>query len=115
MAEHDTDPTTLPRLGRLLLWVDKPGSDKKIFWFLVAICVVVFALDWTYEKHSYFEVEHVKGFYALYGFVAFTGLIFVAKALRVLIKRPEDYYAPKSIDTEDYPKEGTDIKDYTDV
>jgi hypothetical protein len=33
----------------------------------------------------------------------FTVLIFVAKFLRLIIKRPENYYGDKAIDQEDYP------------
>lgn len=109
------DPATYPALGRMLTWVDRPGSDKKIVWVLAIACLIVFGLDWTYEKHGYFDVENIPGFYALYGFVMFTGLILVAKALRFFIKRPEDYYGDKAIDTEEYPADQIDIKGNTDV
>jgi len=33
----------------------------------------------------------------------FTALILVAKALRLLIKRPENYYGDKAVDGEEYP------------
>jgi hypothetical protein len=33
----------------------------------------------------------------------FTALILVAKILRLIIKRPENYYGDKSIDQENYP------------
>jgi hypothetical protein len=38
------------------------------------------------------EVESWFGFYGWYGFVGCVGLVLVAKALRVILKRPEDYY-----------------------
>lgn len=103
MAEHETDPAKLPALGRMLLWVDKPGSANKLFWGLAIACVLLFLLDFTYEKHPHFDVELIPGFYGIYGFVMFTGLILAAKALRVLIKRPEDYYGDKAVDREEYP------------
>ena len=109
------DPATYPALGRMMTWVDKKGSDKKIFWALALVCVVVFLLEWTYEKHPHFGVEGVNGFYAFYGFIMFTGLILVAKGLRVLIKRPEDYYGDKAVDTEEYPEDQLDIREHTDV
>lgn len=105
MSDHETDPAKLPRLGRLLLWVDRPGSANKVFWALAAVCLVVFLLDFTYEKHAYFDFEHIPGFFAIYGFVMFTGLILAAKALRELIKRPEDYYGDKAVDRENYPED----------
>ncbi len=106
------DPKTFPALGRALLWVDKPGSVTKIFWALAVICLLLFLYDFTFEKHGKFDVENIPGFFGFYGFVSFTGLILLAKALRVLIKRPEDYYADKSIDTEDYPASGLERRDH---
>jgi len=105
MAEYDTDPAKLPRLGRMLLWVDKPGSANKIFWGLAVVCLLTFLLDFTFEHHGHFAMENIPGFYAVYGFVMFTGLILAAKTLRVLIKRPEDYYGDKAVDREEYPVE----------
>ena len=109
------DPATYPALGRMMTWVDKKGSDKKIIWALGIACLIVFLLDFTYEKYGHFQVEYIRGFYAFYGFVMFTGLILVAKALRFFIKRPEDYYGDKAIDTEEYPADQLDIRENTDV
>jgi len=112
MSEHETDPKKLPALGRMLLWVDKPGSANKIFWALAVVCGLLFLADFTYEKHSYFDIEHLPGFYGIYGFVMFTGLILAAKGLRVLIKRNEDFYGDKAVDSEDYPEAGLEKVDH---
>jgi len=103
--QRDEDTSTFPALGRALLWVDKPGSANKIFWGLAIACAAVFAAGFTYDKHGHFEVENYSGFFAAYGFIMFTLLILAAKALRVFIKRPEDYYADKAIDSEAYPQD----------
>ena len=105
MSEHNDDPQNYPALGRMIHWVSKPGSDKILFWLLTASCVIVFLLDFTYKKKGHFEVEYYKGFYAAFGFIMFTGLIFAAKALRFFVKRREDYYADKAVDTEEYPED----------
>ena len=99
------DPSKFPSLGRALLWVDRPGSANKLFWGLAILCGLLFLADFTYHKHGHFEVENLPGFYGIYGFVMFTGLILAAKALRVLIKRPEDFYGDKAVDSEDYPED----------
>ena len=112
MADHNDDPKTYPALGRLMTWVDRPGSATKIFYALIAVCVVVFAWEFTYEKHGHFTAEDYPGFYAVYGFVMFTALILLAKGLRVLIKRPEDFYGDKAIDTEDYPEDQLEKVDH---
>jgi hypothetical protein len=41
---------------------------------------------------AHFEIEQVFGFYAVYGFVACAALIFLAKAIGWLLKRPDRYY-----------------------
>ena len=105
------DPNTFPAIGRLLLWVDKPGSPARIFWALAGVCVLLFAYDFTFEKHGKFDVENLPGFFGVYGFISFTGLILIAKGLRVLIKRNEGFYGDKAIDTEDYPASGLDRRD----
>lgn len=105
MSEHPETPDTYPALGRLLTWVDKPGSGTKIFYALAALCAVLFLLSFTYDRHGHFEVEHWPGFFGGYGFVMFTLLILAAKTLRIFIKRPEDYYGDKAIDSEAYPED----------
>lgn len=106
MSNHKETPDSYPALGRMLLWVDKPGSATKIFWALAVVCGLLFLVDFTYEKHGHFDVENLPGFFGIYGFVMFTGLILAAKGLRTLIKRDEDFYGDKAVDREEYPEAG---------
>lgn len=108
----NSDPAKLPALGRMFLWVDKPGSTTKIIWGLAGLCVFLFLLDFTFDSHGHFAMERVPGFFGIYGFVMFTALILLAKGLRVLIKRPEDYYGSKAIDTEEYPADQLEKVDH---
>ncbi len=99
------NPEDFPFLGRMFMWVEKPGSVKILTNSLIAFCVIAVLANFTFSKKGHFGVESVPGFYALYGFVAFTFIIFVAKALRTVIMRDESYYGEKAIDTEEYPPE----------
>ncbi len=112
MSKRKDNPANYPALGRMMLWVDKPGSANKIFWGLAIVSFLVFLADFTYEKHGNFHIEEIPGFYGVFGFVAFTALILIAKTLRILIKRPENYYGDKAIDSEDYPEDQLDKVDY---
>ena len=113
MADNPKDnPENYPALGRWMMWVDEPGNDRKIFFLLCLVCAACFTASWTFTMHGYFEMEEVKGFYALFGFVMFSGLIFVATCLRMIVKRKEDYYGDKAIDTEDYPEEQMERLDH---
>ena len=105
MAEFNENPETYPKLGQFLHKLATPAGTKVLIRVLMVCCLIVVLLDLTYEKHGYMDMERYFGFYAAYGFVMFTGLIFVAKGLRWLVKRPEDFYGDKAIDTEDYPEQ----------
>ncbi|NKB26088.1 MAG: hypothetical protein GKR99_00340 [Rhodobacteraceae bacterium] len=102
------DPANWPRLGRLLSWVDRPGSAHRLFWGLAMVCIVLVMLDFTYKKYGHFGVEAIPGAYGIYGYVMFTLLIFAAKILRDFIKRPENYYGDKAVDSETYPEDQLD-------
>ena len=99
------DKSTLPLLGQFLSWFTKTENSNKICLALVSLCLALFLADFTYDKHGHFNIEEIPGFYGVYGFFMFTTLILVAKALRTIIKRPENYYGDKAIDGEDYPND----------
>ncbi|MFT7593397.1 MAG: hypothetical protein ACI8R4_000710 [Paracoccaceae bacterium] len=110
--KNPDNPDTYPALGRLLTWVDRPGSATKLVYALAALCVLLFLADFTYHKHGHFKVEYLPGFYGIYGFVMFSALIIAAKALRFFIKRPEEFYGDKAVDSEAYPADQLDVVDY---
>ena len=90
-------------LGKTLSWFTKTKNANKIFLGLALLCFALSLADFTYHKHGHFHIEEIPGFYGAYGFFMFTALIFFAKALRLLIKRPENYYGDKAVDGEEYP------------
>jgi hypothetical protein len=71
---------------------DNPRVGKAIVGVLAAAAVVVLFSDLGYEKHGHFEFEHVFGFHAAFGFLAYLTIVNAAKLLRRLVKRPPDYY-----------------------
>ncbi|MCP4020398.1 MAG: hypothetical protein GY729_01030 [Desulfobacteraceae bacterium] len=71
---------------------DNPQNVKRLrFGFFIALAVVLVA-ELFVDMHGEFEVDHFFGFYAVYGFISYVLLIFVAKLLRKIIMRKEDYY-----------------------
>ena len=44
------------------------------------------------EPHPHFALEGLFAWNAVYGFLACAALILIAKALGLLLKRPDDYY-----------------------
>ena len=105
MAEHHDDPAKWPRLGRAFNWVDQPGNGTKIALALAGLCTLTLLLPLVLGHPAHEGPVHGFGVYGAMGFVFFTALILLAKYLRAPIKRPEDYYSPKAVDTEAYPPE----------
>lgn len=71
---------------------DNPRNVKRLrIGFFIALVLVLVA-EFFVEMHGEFSVEHFFGFYAVYGFISYVVLIFVAKGIRQLIMRKEDYY-----------------------
>lgn len=73
-------------------WLDSKANVDKLVRGFYVICVLLFAIDFLISRHALFEIEHTFGFYAIFGFVACVALVLIAKVLRLLIMRPEDYY-----------------------
>jgi len=71
---------------------DKPQNVRRVLWGLVAMCIATIGADFVYHRHIVHPWEGVWGFYAIYGFVACVVLVLVAKELRKLLMRAEDYY-----------------------
>lgn len=73
-------------------WLDKPGSVDLLIKILVIACVVTVLADFGYHKHGEFHFQEFPGFDAIFGFLAYVGLVNLAKGVRVLLMRSEDYY-----------------------
>ena len=111
-TNHNDDPQNWTALARFFHWVNRLGEQNKLTWALGAVCVVLVLLNFTFAGKGHFSAENFVGFYAIYGFIAFSFIIFASKALREIIKRDEDFYANKSIDREEYPQDGTERFDH---
>lgn len=73
-------------------WLDKKENVSKIYYALCGVCIALFLSDFVYHKHVVFPMEGWFGYYALYGFASAWTLVLLAKQLRRVIGRPEDYY-----------------------
>ncbi|MEX1107337.1 MAG: hypothetical protein WEC00_00360 [Dongiaceae bacterium] len=71
---------------------DHPRNVRTVIRALCAACIIVLAADFLVDRHVDHPWELLFGFYALYGFVACVLLVLIAKALRRILMRPEDYY-----------------------
>ena len=71
---------------------DKPENVSRLLRGFYAVCALLFVLDFIVHRHASRVWEQLPGFYAIYGFVSFVVLVVLAKLLRKLVMRREDYY-----------------------
>jgi hypothetical protein len=83
---------------------DQPKNVTRLIRLLSAICVILVALDFIVHRHISHPLENIPGFYPLYGFIGCVLLVVIAKWLRSLLMRPQDYYC-KEKSTEQSKKE----------
>ncbi len=75
-----------------LSFLDSVENRKKVRKYFFISLGVLLIIDPFVHKHAEFPWEGAPFFYALYGYAACVSLIFVAKVLRVIVKRDKDYY-----------------------
>ena len=73
-------------------WLDRPGSVGLIIKLLIAACVLSVVADFFYHKHGDYSFQEWFAFDAVFGFLAYVGLVTTAKGVRRLLMRDEDYY-----------------------
>jgi hypothetical protein len=77
---------------------DRPSTISWILRVFYALCIILVLLDFVVHRHIYVDFEKIPTFYALYGFVACVVLVLLAKVMRFLLMRGEDYYEPLNDD-----------------
>ncbi|NOY72340.1 MAG: hypothetical protein GXP14_08180 [Gammaproteobacteria bacterium] len=71
---------------------DKPENVERLLKGFYAICILLVIADFVVHRHVSLSWEEIPAFYALYGFIACVVLVVIAKAMRKVIMRKEDYY-----------------------
>lgn len=80
------------RRRKELTFLDSPENRRRVRMYFYIALVVLFVLDFFVSRVGHLRWEKAPEFFAAYGFVSCIVLIFVAKLLRIIVKRPEDYY-----------------------
>ncbi|MDX1452310.1 MAG: hypothetical protein R3183_07110 [Oleiphilaceae bacterium] len=71
---------------------DKPENISKILKVFYVICALLVIVDFVVHRHIYHDWENIPAFYAIYGFVGCVILVLIAKEMRKVLMRGEDYY-----------------------
>ncbi|KUJ84796.1 hypothetical protein AWR36_003885 [Microbulbifer flavimaris] len=79
---------------------DNPKNVQRLLRVFYFCCAVLVGLELVVHRHTEHAWEGLFGFYPLYGFVGCVVLVVVAKWMRVLLMRPEDYYQASTDDAD---------------
>jgi len=71
---------------------DKPENIRKMLRVFYVICALLVIVDFIVHRHIYHDWENIPAFYAIYGFVGCVLLVLIAKEMRKILMRKEDYY-----------------------
>jgi hypothetical protein len=73
------------------LW-DKPKNVNRLLTVFYLLCLLLVGLEFLVQREVHHSWEYFFGFHAFYGFVACWTLVVVAKGMRRVLMRREDYY-----------------------
>jgi hypothetical protein len=89
MDESTSRPTpTGPRH-----WLDEPRNVRLLWRGFLGVLVLAVLAEFVVHLHPVFAIEAVFGFSAWFGLLACLVMIVAAKALALILKRPDTYYA----------------------
>lgn len=71
---------------------DNPRNVRRVIHALIGACVLSILAQLFIPIHAEHSWEALFGFYGIYGFVACVLLVLIAKELRKVLMRSEDYY-----------------------
>ncbi len=80
-----------PEGERAHIW-DKPENVRRFLIGFWIVCALLFVADFFVHRHEEHVLEGFRTIYAIYGFVGIALLIVIAKQLRKVVMRSEDYY-----------------------
>ncbi len=73
-------------------WLDEPRNVTKLYHGLWVVCALIISIDFFLHRHEDVDFATVFGFHGIYGFVACVALVLIAKQLRRILMRDENYY-----------------------
>ncbi|MCB1233903.1 MAG: hypothetical protein KDM91_02395 [Verrucomicrobiae bacterium] len=77
-------------------WFDRPASRKLLWRLLWGACLASVLAETPLHRHPVVKADWGLAFYAVIGFVGCGLVIYAAKLLGFLLKRPDDYYSAES-------------------
>lgn len=76
-------------------WLTRQSTIRRLWQVSLALLALLVLAGALVEQHPHFGIDAVFAFPAWYGFGACIVLIVIAKAIGLLLKRPDSYYPPE--------------------
>ncbi|MFU8814573.1 MAG: hypothetical protein ACNA7W_04445 [Pseudomonadales bacterium] len=73
-------------------WLSQPATIRRLWIVFTAVLALTIALQLLFPADAHFVVDGWLGFGAIFGFGVCVLMVFAAKVLGWVIKRPDDYY-----------------------
>ena len=73
-------------------WLDRSENVTRLYRAVWGVGIALLVAELFLDKHEEFGFAAWFGFFAWFGFVACVTLVLIAKALRRILRRSEDYY-----------------------
>ncbi len=79
-------------------WLEDPKTPNRVFYGVLVICILLAIPDVfnlfkiLFQTEGEFELKSLLKFYSIYGALCYVALIYIAKWLRPVLMRKEDYY-----------------------
>jgi hypothetical protein len=79
-------------------WLTRPATIRKLWGLFIVVLAGVVLAGLLIGPEGHFAIEDLFGFNALFGVLACAALILIAKAIGILLKRPDTYYDQREHD-----------------
>jgi hypothetical protein len=73
-------------------WLVRPSTIRHLWTIFIVVLAASVLADLAIEHHPYFGFDSTIGFGAWFGFASCVLLVFIAKMLGAVLKRPDSYY-----------------------
>lgn len=73
-------------------WLSRPETIRRLWRAFAVVLTLTVLAELRVPHEGHFWVDSLFAFNAVYGFLACAGMILVAKALGVWLKRADSYY-----------------------
>lgn len=79
-------------------WLVRAATIRWLWRIFIVVLALTVLAQFFLPVKGYFGIDGWFGFGAVYGFLACLGMVLVAKALGVVLKREQDYYQDRTSD-----------------